>query len=116
MCAMKTASQTSQMRDVMSDENANDVAHFFFVIFETMEDNSCGQYSNVNTNLIICAGMEEGGKDSCRGDSGGLLITTNRHVQRIHINIGNIRNDMLFSVSDCLSCFRTQISNTALQL
>jgi secreted trypsin-like serine protease len=48
---------------------------------ETVAQTRCkGRYANAAIGVgQICAGLEEGGKDSCQGDSGGPLIMTDAH-------------------------------------
>jgi secreted trypsin-like serine protease len=48
---------------------------------ETVAQTRCkGRYTNAAIGTgQICAGLEEGGKDSCQGDSGGPLIMTDAH-------------------------------------
>ena len=48
---------------------------------ETVAQTRCkGRYANAAIGAgQICAGLEEGGKDSCQGDSGGPLIMTDAH-------------------------------------
>ncbi|KAF7281460.1 hypothetical protein GWI33_004749 [Rhynchophorus ferrugineus] len=52
-------------------------------------------YASLNqiTDNMICAGFEEGEKDSCQGDSGGPLVYNNTLVGIVSFGIGCARKD-----------------------
>lgn len=53
-----------------------------FVDVPILDHNECQsayKYENI-TNNMVCAGFKEGGRDMCRGDSGGPLIYKNKQI------------------------------------
>ncbi|KAJ8893930.1 hypothetical protein PR048_006531 [Dryococelus australis] len=54
----------------------------------SLEDCAADYGNNVNNNTKICAGYEEGKKDSCQGDSGGALVLGSTQVGIVSWGIG----------------------------
>lgn len=61
-----------------------------------VDQNVCKkQYAGVNeiTNVMLCAAVENGGKDACQGDSGGPLVANGQLVGIVSWGVGCARAD-----------------------
>jgi secreted trypsin-like serine protease len=52
---------------------------------------TCVETMGANTDIQICAGETEGGKDSCQGDSGGPLLVDDMVVGIVSVGVGCAR-------------------------
>ncbi|KAK9506526.1 hypothetical protein O3M35_008448 [Rhynocoris fuscipes] len=47
----------------------------------------------IDSNTMVCAGVRQGGKDACTGDSGGPLITESSKCTKVQVGITSIGRD-----------------------
>ena len=59
------------------------------VDYSTCKAQLSNYFSSLNDNVHLCAGVAEGGKDSCNGDSGGPLIDTETGLQYGLVSFGH---------------------------
>lgn len=58
-----------------TSEGGQSADHLQKVNVPVTSDNACkNAYPEYTPDAMVCAGLEEGGKDSCQGDSGGPLV------------------------------------------
>ena len=57
-----------------TSEGGSQPSKLWEVTVHTMTNSQCSMYGTVPFDML-CAGVSGGGKDSCQGDSGGLMVT-----------------------------------------
>ncbi len=58
----------------LTSENGQGSNELLEVDVPILSDAQCQEYQSINAAVEVCAGYEEGGRDSCQGDSGGPMI------------------------------------------
>ena len=57
------------------------------VELEIMDNTKCAVYNKFDSNIMLCAGLHEGGRDTCQVDSGGPLMARESNGKQVLIGV-----------------------------